>query len=160
MREQDWKRMIYNWQISQKHADLKLKLKRKKVYNLTKKEIEQIIEDVFEFENLSEEDKEAFDWLDPNVIITQNKEELILSLIETMLQWYYYQLKYEKLQDFELCAKIRDIIDIEINDYKRIAETYYSIHEDEDIMLQAIKEDAHNRVLENFDEWTKNMEEE
>jgi len=163
MKEDDWKRMIAAWQVSRKHQLIKNKLKSRRMYILTTKELLEIFDEIMEFDSLSDEDKEAFDWLDVEFKETTSKDDLILSLIQTLIKWHFYMKKYELAQEYEICAKIRDVITIEINECRRMIRSYFFIEEEDEQMYINIRKECKQRVELNYDNWVEylnNQEEE
>lgn len=153
MEEEDWKKMIQNWESSRKHLKIKQKLKKLKMYNMNKEELEEMIDGIMEFASLSDEEKEAFDWLDTEFQTQANKDEIIYSLIQTLLKWYYYQIKFEKEGEFMLCAQIRDVVEVEIKECIRLIKTYFIIEEEDLETIDRIKIESRKRIINNFNDW-------
>lgn len=44
-------------------------------------------------------------------------KELLTELTRNLIKWYTYLYTYEKAEAYELCAKIKQVIDLEIKDF-------------------------------------------
>ena len=150
MKKDDWKRMIDNWEASRKYANFKKKLNQKMQMNMNKKEILKAIESIKEFSALDAEDKEAFDFLDEVARNQTSKEDIVYSLIQTLLRWHFYLLKYQLKEEYELCAQIRDTIELEIDECRRMIATYFIVEPGDEQMYENIKEESLKRVTDNF----------
>ena len=155
MKEDNWKKIIENWKASRKHQEIKKKLNSRRMYTLKKEEILLIIDEIKEFHSLTDEEKEAFDWLDPEMINETHKEGVIQSLIETLIKWHFYMYKYEIAQEYEVCTKIRDVISIEIEECKRVIDTYYVTEEDDNEMYILLRKQSKESVELNYSAWVK-----
>lgn len=157
MKEENWKRIMQTWKSSRKHHQLKQRIKKLEMFNITQKELEEMITGIMTFNDLSDEDKEAFDWLDLEVKNNATKMDVVQSLIETLLKWYYHQVKYERLELYELCAKIRDVIDVEISEARRIINTYFVPEDTDEEIFEELKLNARKQVSSNYDVWVKTL---
>lgn len=153
MKKEDWKRMIEAWQASRKHQELKRKLKSRRMYTLNTEEIQKIIEGIFEFNELTDEEKESFDWLDIETKDTITKGDLIQSLIEVLIKWNFYLYKYELSEEFELCCKLRDVIEIEVDECRRMVRTYFFIEDDDEKTYEQLKMHSRESVHQHYFDW-------
>lgn len=157
MKQEDWKRILQTWKSSRKHHQLKQKIKIKNMFDITKPELEEMISGIMLFNELSDEDKEAFDWLDLEIKTQTTKEDIINSLIQTMIKWYFHQFKYQEMEEYELCCKIRDVIDVEIAEAKRIINTYFFQEDMDDEIIDALKESSREQVFTNYYIWIETL---
>lgn len=151
MREEDWKRAINNWNSSRKRQLFKEKLKYRKMYLMNDEELLLAIEAAYEYASLDDEDKEAFDFLDHD-FQSKNLSDVLTSHIQTLLQWYYYQIKYERTQQFEICASIRDVIAMEQEEVSRIIRTYFPNQLDTEL-LEQLKDSSRVQADSNYEIW-------
>ena len=128
------------------------------MYQLTTPEIESMLKSCREFNALCDDDKEVFDWLDPSFQQGITKKDVIASLIDLLVKWYFYMKKYEIAQEYELCANIRDVIDMEVDDARRVIARYFIIEEDDYEMFKMLKEESKKKVYENYYNWLKFLE--
>lgn len=150
MKQEDWRKMLENWQKSRKFKQLNQKLRIKQMYNLSKKQLKEIIQGAKEYAALSDDDKEAFDFIDELKSMTPNS--IISSLSKTLLQYFYYKNTYLILEDYEMCAEIRDVAQLEIDDAKRMMNTYFPEY-DAKYAFENIWELAQSEVDAHYDEW-------
>jgi hypothetical protein len=158
MKDKNWKRMIESWQASRKLQELKKKLQSRRMYTLGKEEIIEAIDAINEFHSLSDEDKEAFDWLDVDVVENVDKEDVIYSLIQTLIKWNFYLYKYEEEQDFELCIRVRDIIETEIDECKRMISTYFIVEDEDEETYAMLRIESRQNVQDNYYAWVNYLE--
>ena len=151
MRDKDWKKAIINWNLSRKRQLFKEKLKYRKMYLMNDDELLSAIEAAFEYACLDDEDKEAFDFLDHD-FQGKNLSDILTSHIQTLLQWYYYQIKYERTQQFEVCASIRDVIALEQEEVERIIRTYFPNQLDIDL-LEKLRDNSRVQADTNYEQW-------
>jgi hypothetical protein len=154
MKKAELKDIISAWEIGISKVKIKQKLK-KKMYNLTQKELVDMIDSIEEFYSLSNEEKECFDWMDVEIKSIINKQDIINSTIETLIMWFFYLTFYERCQGYEMCIKIRDVIAIELDETSRMIETYFIIEEEDVEIIQGIREKCKQEVYDNYDEWLK-----
>ena len=159
MEKDNWKKIIDAWEKSRKLQELKVKLKSRRMYTLSKKELEGMIESIVDCYILDNEDKEAFDWLDPEMLNVSVKDDIIRSLIQTLIKWNFYLIQYENTQDYEFCAKIRDVITVEINECIRIIESYYILEDGDFELIEELRTDARKTVEKNYEAWVNYLNE-
>jgi hypothetical protein len=150
---EDWKRIINNWSSGRNYKLFKQKIKYRNMYIMNDDELIAAIEAAFEYAALDDEDKEAFDFLD-HEFAAKNLKDILSSYIQTLLQWYYYQIKYERSQEYELCANIRDVIELEKEEMGRIVETYFP-NEINISLLETLKKTSKEQADINYEEWEK-----
>jgi hypothetical protein len=131
MTHKEWLQILANWEASKKLKQLQAKKKEIMSYKLTRKELQNIINDIFEYDSLSDEDKEALDFINDIQNVIPSKDALTISLTKTLIVWHFYLYKYEKLEEYEMCAQLRDVIKAEIKEYNRVLKVYLNELEDE-----------------------------
>lgn len=89
-------------------------------------EINKMIDDILEYESLSDVQKEKLDFFEEDYMATVKKESIYISLTKSLTKWYIHQIIYQNFENYELCARIRDVVELEINDSKRLIETYFN----------------------------------
>ena len=114
-----------------------------------KKEIKEIIKEVYEFNSMDDIDKQEFDFLHMELNSIEDKRALIVNLIQTLVQWNINLMHFEHIQEFEICADILKVIDLEIADARRVIETYFLLSDADIETLEFVKEDARKIVSNN-----------
>jgi galactokinase len=155
MEDDDWKNMIHIWIHSQQHKKIKKKLKSRRMYTLNTKEILEAIKAINEFDSLSDEEKESIDWLDPEMQSLTSKKQLIQSLIESLSRWHFYMRRYELTQEYEICAKIRDVVSCEVSECRRMVKTYFILEDEDEEIFQMLREESKKSVYENYESWNE-----
>lgn len=157
--ENEWRKIINNWEISRNFNFSKRKLNSRRMYILKTDELLTIIECAKDFHTLDDEDKEAFDFLDRDLDNT-TKDEILTHYIQMLVKWYFYQLKYEINQEYEICAKIRDMIKIETQECRRMFATYFTVDEEDELVFQQIPGHTREQVRNNYSAWLNHINEE
>lgn len=111
-----------NWKNSKKYAELQEQMKQKKQELLelkhdimakdeyyTKTELIQLIKAIKEADEIACE--VDYDYQYFSVLGTQ--DEIMAEYIEKLASWFVYLRKYLEIEEFEICAGIRDVVDIE-----------------------------------------------
>lgn len=119
---------------------------------MTLEEIVGVLDNIIEFSTLDKEDKEAFDWLEEG-FISCSKEDVLQSLISTTINWSLYLRKYEIEQEFELCSKIKQVIDIEIAEAKRMIDTYFIMTDSDLDFLDGVAEQSREAMNKHYDDY-------
>jgi hypothetical protein len=148
MKQDEWKRMLESWQKSRKFKQLNQKLRMKNMYNLSKKQLKEIIQGAKEYAALSDDDKEAYDFIDELMSMTPNS--IISSLSKTLLQYFYHKNTYLILEDYEMCAEIRDVAKLEVDEARRMLNAYFPEYQ---IELTNIIQLAQSEVDAHYEQW-------
>ena len=122
------------------------------MYTLSTKEVLSIINSIEEFYALDDEDKEAFDWLDRS-LKNISKEELTNEYLQMLVKWYFYQYRYEINQQYEICARIRDVVQMETDEFKRMLTSYYTFDDEDQQIVDEIPTHTRDQVRDNYYAW-------
>ncbi len=123
------KDLIFNFENSEFYKEFKRKLDQnraeaglfnKKYFGLFKRkmaevmltthELEQEVNTILQYANLNIEYDHK---IHHNFMLTP-KEDLFKDFVTTLSQWHYYLNHQSSLENYELCAKIRDVVKIEV----------------------------------------------
>lgn len=121
-----------------KYTEAQINMAKKNIFS--KKEIEQMADDVIFNFNLPAIYKDEQDYLWEQRIISTPKVELYADFNKEIMNWHYYLKIYISKEDYELAAKIRDVIHIKIIEFKENLEKYCEDFNeaDEDEMISHI----------------------
>ncbi len=100
--------------------------------HLNDRELMIYLNNLQEYHELTNEDKEAYEWIEYEQRNLTNKDEFLVEYIRSILNLSFYLKKYALTEDFETCIIIRDTIRGEVIDTLRILR-YYFIPTNEDI---------------------------
>lgn len=152
MNEKEWREILYKWELSKKNKQLKQKLMDKAQFRMTREEIVEIFKATKEFDLLTNEEKEAFDFED---LANTSVEDVSAAFTSYTIKWCFYIQKYEMEEDYEVCSMLRQIIDFDKRDSIRLFETYFGYVKQEDEIdmndaLENIVTEARKNVKENY----------
>lgn len=158
----EMKRFIDNWLISKKYAELKRKL------NLRPKAMEIEIQDIIKhlretgltrieliaschnrvaYDEMDPEEKLEFEWMQAEFLVANTREEIIKKFITTLLEWYGYIHIHQQKEDYELCAQIKKVVEIEKKEFLAILEDYFEHSDDNLEVIKHIEESIINKML-------------
>lgn len=113
---------------------------------MSKDEAESIVDSILNFYTLTEEEKNATDFVAEIIIKASDKEELFLSLMKTIRHWDLYVTHFEQLEEYELCAKILRVIDYEILEFIIMANKYFSITDEDINYISRINDELRQQI--------------
>lgn len=122
---------------------------------LSKEKLLKVIENIEEFDEFTDEEKAEIDFVEETFVGLTDKSELFRSIEDDILSWSFYSVYYEKKEDYEFCARIRDMVDISIKDAKRIIDTYFELKEDDDAYLDSLSHNLRGVINENYNFFLK-----
>lgn len=130
----EMRELINRWLASKIYKEYTLKKEKMSLNKtLTKTELDEICNSIIALYDLTPEQRDDFDFIEELSIETLSKTELFKQLTKTLSTWYMYLKKHVELEDYELCAKIRDVITIEKQEFYSILSKYsheFNIKED------------------------------
>lgn len=103
---------------------------------LNVKEFEERLDSIIEQSLLTDEEQSEYFWISSLYSHTLSMDELYMQLIKQLIYWSFWRTKLEKAQNFELCAKLKKVVALEISEFKQ---ALFSSH-DQDIQEAAIEE--------------------
>jgi len=131
----DMRKFIDFWVQSKKYKKLREKLEnlrnemievhnldREQLLNYVKennfgiKKLNEILDDYITILYYSDEEKQEL-CIEHLVNKGVTVKELLTELTRNLIKWYTYLYTYEKAEAYELCAKIKQVIDLEIKDF-------------------------------------------
>ena len=122
---------------------------------MSKEEMIMVLQGITEFNNLDKEDKEAFDWLDEATRHIASKEDVFNSILKTVEHWSFYLVHCEKKEDFESCALIKNAIEIEIEDIRRVINTYFIFTDNDERRLKDMALEEREAMNINYKDYLK-----
>ena len=124
---------IDNWKNSKKFAELQNLLKERKqllielkfeIMNkeeeLTREELIEVIDSIIMANEIACEVDFNYNYFS----IISTTEDIQIEYISKMADWFYYLKKYLALEEFELCAGIRDVIEIECKEFYELCKNH------------------------------------
>jgi hypothetical protein len=158
MTEEEYNEMYKRWLASKKHEEFASKMKQKKEEQpkelMTKDELIGVINSMMEYHALSSTDKEKSDWL----LLSDgcDKIKMFNSLIHIVKEYTIYLRIYEELQEFEICAIIKALLDAETFEALRFCRLYLPLEEQEEqefldlqMYIRALVDDEFNNQFKN-----------
>ena len=93
------------------------------------KQLEKQLDSIIEFNSLPEVDKDEYDFLSDVLTRSATKIELYEDLCKNLVNWNFnLKLQIDK-ENYELCGKIREVISIEREEFKRNIENKFGTEE-------------------------------
>lgn len=145
--ENEFKHFMDAWNNSSIYLKLKAQLEKKKqellefkftkeqyamsINNIyTKEDVEKMVDLIFFNFNLPDSYKQEIDYLEEIRIRNTTKKELYFEFGKELVHWHYLLKVYIDLEDYELAAKIRDVIYIKNIEFKERLEKYCETFEE------------------------------
>lgn len=154
---QDWKTSsVYNKfkkELEERKRNLSLVLDASKeqilieLSQIDDKTINLTIQNIIEFDSLDDESKNEFGYITDFIVSNTTKEMLFADFTKTIMAWTGYLFYFEKKESYEICAKIKQVIDIEIREFKNSLITYFQLEDSDHIMVQEIIEICHSKFF-------------
>lgn len=92
-------------------------MKKTKIQIMSDSELEEMVDNILEFNNLNQTEKNEYFFLIESKALMYSKRELYHQFIKNMISWFYHLRKCIDLEKYELCAKIRDVIQVEKSEF-------------------------------------------
>ncbi len=109
------------------------KIMKTKRIILTRESLEDTLDKILAFSLLTPEEKEEYEWINEEYTTKVEKTQLYFDLTRNLVNWYFYMKLYLEKEDFEMATKLRDVIEIEIKEFKSSLDKYCNdIEPDED----------------------------
>lgn len=126
------KKLIEAWEKSKKNTQFQAELEQNRKKNIemilslrtkinevgtfyTRKELEDILNEILAIDRTTI--NEDIGWITEISCSKVTKDELFIQFISTIATWYMYLGHYERKEDYELCAKILDVLAIERQEF-------------------------------------------
>jgi hypothetical protein len=110
------------------------KLTKQKENTMTKEELENTLNTIIAFDALSQADKDEIEWIVENNMIAVSRQTAFHDFNRNLVNWYFWLRYYIAMEDFEIAAKLRDVIQIEKKEFILSISSYCSwFSEEEDI---------------------------
>lgn len=114
------------------------------------KQLTAEIKNMIEFAELPLSDKMEYDPYQLNINGIRDTADLKTFLIHKLFYWHFYLYYYEQAENFEICAKIRTAIDIELDEVRRLHQTYLTYSDYDDEFISLCDERVNKAVRENY----------
>lgn len=112
---------------------------------MTKKELEKFIDDILESSKESEGDIE---WLQMILLQDITRDDMFIQFIKTVHTWYIYLFVHERKENYELCARIMQVLQAETDDLRRMIEIKFKFTPDDESYIQDILEEYRIQITE------------
>lgn len=164
--EEEMKKFIQAWKTSKKYAEIKNELEKRKKelshimsldksalvehmnnHGLSRDELNAMIQSILEYDSLTPEEKKEFEWINEDIVLIKDKSELYLDFIRTMMTWYTYVYIYQTLEEYEMCAQIKKVIEVEKREFINTLTSYYDFDASDEELLAQIENDVVRRIL-------------
>ena len=163
---EEMKRYIQAWMTSKKYADIRKELDKRKEdllslkslnkdeilkqmgpHYLTKAELIQMINDILEFDSLSDEDKAELIWVTDLSSYKKSKDDLYTFYIRGLVTWYIYIYIYQKTEDYELCDKIQKIIALDRKEMIANLNDFFDFDPTDEVKMAEIEQHIIEEIL-------------
>jgi len=142
------KNLINNWLQSKKYIELKNQLDEKRskflgsiaevskfkkinaMPKLTKNELIQQVDVLLKFSQATDFERYEYEHKTFLVFSTTDKTALFYELSNQLICWYFYLSEQSSEEEYELCAKIRDSIEIEKHEFLQALIKYCPSYEE------------------------------
>lgn len=118
--------------------------------NMNTKAMAKAIKASLEYFEMDDEDRDCFHWLFVETNDIKTKNDLFLKVRDSFRVWTQILVYFEALEEYEMCAKIRDIIENEKLDFQTIIKNYFKPNKADkqriERILQKEREEAYNRI--------------
>jgi hypothetical protein len=118
---------------------------------LGKRTLTQQIADFEEFCNLPDIAKVDIDAIQMEFMEIKEKGDVITHLVKNLYQLFFHQLYYLKQEEYEICAKIKHAAELQIEDSRRICQTYFLSTDFDEEMFDLAYSIIFNRVELEYD---------
>lgn len=164
--KKEMENLIRNWMTSKKYSEIRKELdkKREELKNimnldknkvllyfkdngLNKEEIIKMANDIIEYDSLSEEDKAEFIWITDNIYSIKTKDEIYFDFLRAIITWYTYILIYQKIEDYETCALLKKVVEIEKREVIRNISNYFTFESEDEELIKQIEEEVIKKML-------------
>lgn len=161
----DMKRHIQNWMASKKYAQVQKELEERRnklteimeydkeklieymnSYGVAKNKLSELVNQIIEQEATPANSE--FNWFNESYMSATSKTKLLSRFTYNLMTWYTYVLIYQRLEDYEFCAKLKQVIDI---DKKELLETidikYGGLDADDLEIIQGLEQEIITKTL-------------
>lgn len=144
----DWHQLYHNWCRSNKLKELRAKWEKKQIMTIItdKDELLQQIKIMFEYHCQSEEDRDAYSWL-----LSADKKQLLEAYRKIIIKWTIHLKHYELREEFEVCANLKALMDLEISECLLLMDKYFDGNEDDLMEVQFLQEVIRLVIDNNWD---------
>lgn len=163
---EEMKRYIQAWMTSKKYADIRKELDKRKEdllslkslnkeeilkqmgpHYLTKAELIQMINDILEFDSLSDEDKSELIWVTDLSSYKKSKDDLYTFYIRGLVTWYIYIYIYQKTEDYKLCEKIQNVIALDRKEMIANLNDFFDFDPTDEVRMAEIEQHIIEEIL-------------
>lgn len=120
----EMKKWLQAWAASKVYKQFKERKELMKQRSLNKQELIALCHSIIELNNLPYEEKMEFELFEEIAIASSRKLELYKDLVKNLSTWYQYLSFYLNQEEYEICALLRDVVDIEKNDFYILISKY------------------------------------
>lgn len=96
----------------------KKKLLQQKKGTMTREELESVVDTIIYFDSLTQADKDEIDWIVENNMSNISQKTAFFEYTKNLINWYFWLNYFLSKEDFEMAAKLRDVIEIEVKEFK------------------------------------------
>ena len=111
-------------------------------------ELEVILDNIILFDLLPEIEKEEYEWASELMASRLSKKDMYFELIKNLCNWYFHLKEKLKTENFELASKLRDVIQIEISEFKSSLSKKFTDYDEYD---EAMVDEVNQTVKEQFE---------
>lgn len=163
---EEMNRYIQAWITSKKYADVRKELDKRKEdllslkslnkeeilkqmgpHYLTKAELIQMLDDIFKFDSLPEEDKAELIWVTDLSAYNKSKDDIYAFYIRGLITWYIYIYIYQKTEDYELCDKIQKVIALDRKEMIANLNDFFDFGPEDEIKMAEIEQHIIEELL-------------
>jgi len=115
---------------------------------LSDKELEDMCDNIIAFEFLSKEEKDEYEWTVLLSTDNMSQNELFSEFTKNIINWYFYLKNKIEQEQYELAQKLKQVVEIEIKEFKSIIRTKYQDIYDE---LETVIDETNIELKQKFD---------
>lgn len=105
---------------------------------MEKEEFEKYIDSLISFNKLDENDKQSVEWI-IEAVNEMNNDNIIELVEDSLSGWNSHLNRFEKEEEFEICAKIKSVMSIEIIDAMSFLVNKGDVKEEDIVDIMKIK---------------------
>jgi len=165
-KKDDMRNLIDAWTKSKKHKELRkqieahrvqlnniVQLDKKDLINyievngFSKEQINKLVDNVLSFEELPIDDQEEFGWISEINMSFVDKNELYLDFIINMYTWNVYVYCMQISENYEICAKLQKVIELEKKQLASNLHIYFTFEEEDKEIISKIESDIKSKLF-------------
>lgn len=112
------------------------------------KKVISLINNIIEFSTLADEDKEELNFITEFNIYMSNKEDLLNDYEKNLFMWYIYLFIFQGQEKYEICNKIKHVINQEQMELINNLNTYFDFDSNDENYIAQLESNTFNSIFQ------------